>query len=132
AFRELSMSRLGYLGDRELADAVFQNLKERGLARDSADGMSIPMHPAVRTLVLVLLAQILRPQGARLGAELNPATDQPELVDALCQLMGLNRPPTESAIVSFDLATVGVDLGPIPINEVLDFRLQHEAEHRRY
>jgi hypothetical protein len=30
------------------------------------------------------------------------------------------------------MATVGVDLAPVPIDEVLDFRRQHLEEHRAY
>ena len=90
-FAELSYSRLGGYGDRGLADMIHTELKNRGLARDTADGVSIPMHPMVRSLVLVLLAQILRPHGMRLGIELSPATDRPEIVDALKELLSLPK-----------------------------------------
>lgn len=52
-FHHLSYSRLGSHGDLSLANAIFQQLKERKLARDSQDGVSVPMHPLVRGLVLV-------------------------------------------------------------------------------
>jgi hypothetical protein len=42
-------------------------LETRGLARGSEDAVSIPMHPMVRSLVLVLLAQILKEGGASAG-----------------------------------------------------------------
>lgn len=132
AFRELSMSRLGYSGDENLAKMIFEELKKRKLAKDSEDKVSIPMHPMVRSLVLVLLAQILRPYGARINAELSPATDLPQLVQALSELLATKPEPSSGAVIQFDLATVGVDLGAIPINEVLDFRKQHLNEHRRY
>ena len=61
AFHELSMSRLGSYGDKGLYEMVFDELKKRGLAEESKDRVSIPMHPKVRSLVLVLLSQILRP-----------------------------------------------------------------------
>ncbi len=54
-FHELSFSRLGGYGDANLATQILESLKKRGLARDSEDGVSIPMHPMVRALVLVLL-----------------------------------------------------------------------------
>jgi hypothetical protein len=131
-FHEISMSRLGYLGDRVLFDKIVASLRARGLAGNSSDGLSIPMHPQVRSLVLVLLAQILRPKGAEMGVELCPTTDRPELVEALCRLVAVDQPVAESSIISFDLNTVGVDLGPIPIDEVLDYRQQHAAEHHQY
>ena len=68
AFHELSMSRLGLYGDEGLYNMIFDELKKRGLARDSEDEVSVPMHPKVRSLVLVLLAQIVRPYGKIINA----------------------------------------------------------------
>lgn len=48
AFAELSMSRLGFRGAAELAGMVVEELGARGLARKAEDGVSIPLHPAVR------------------------------------------------------------------------------------
>ena len=133
-FGSLSMSRLGYYGNEELADSIVQELKSRGLAEDSVDGVSIPMHTTVRSLILVLLAQILRPKGESMGLMLSPATDQKRVVDALSEI--ILKPDSSSTstgdIVSFDMAKVGVDLGPIPIDEILDFRNQHYCQHRDY
>ena len=131
-FAALSMSRLGYRGDAGLADMIFQELKQRGLAKKSEDGVSIPMHPMVRSLVLVLLAQILRQPGREKGFDLAPATDRPQLVDALRELLSIPAAPSVGHVVAFDLNAVGVDLGPVPIDEVLSFRQDHFDAHRRY
>lgn len=131
-FRELSMSRLGAVGDPELYKMIFEELKARGLAAESADQVSIPMHPHVRSLVLVLLSQILRPYGHLVNANLNPATDMGALVRALSETLGLKTNPSEGSVVEFDLNTVTVDLGPIPFDEVLDFRQQNLQAHKRY
>src|SRR5439155_7765360 len=106
AFHELSYSRIGGYGDAELADALLKELKARKLARDTEDGVSVPMHPVVRSTVLVLLAQILRPKGDDLGMELLPTTDQPQLVEALCEFLSLSKPASARAVVAFDLETV--------------------------
>lgn len=132
AFHELSMSRLGYYGDENLARMIFEELKKRNLAKDTEDKVSIPMHPMVRSLVLVLLAQILRPYGVRLNAELSPATDRPQLVEALCELLTAKPVVSTAAVVSFDLNKVSVDLGPVPIDEVLHFRKENLNAHRKY
>ena len=126
------MSRLGYYGDPELADAIFEELKERGLARDSEDGVSIPMHQAVRALILVLLAQILK--GVAKDARLCPVTDRWDLVYALEEILSAAVAPSPSVgdIVSFDLGVVGVDLGSVPMDEILDFRRQNYTAHRDY
>ena len=50
-FHELSYSRLGSYGDLGLAKMILSELKARGLARESEDGVSIPMHPTVRYLI---------------------------------------------------------------------------------
>lgn len=134
SFGSLSMSRLGFHGDPELAEFMFQELKERGLASDSEDGVSIPMHGTVRALILVLLAQILRHKGAGMGLTLSPATDQWRLVQALSEIIEGrdDSSPSIGEIVSFDMAMIGVDLGGVPIEEVLDFRQQHYSQHRNY
>ncbi len=87
SFGSLSMSRLGYYGDAKLAEFIFQELKARGLAADSEDGASIPMHRTVRTLILVLLAQILKSKGEDRGLTLSPATDQQRVVKALGEVI---------------------------------------------
>lgn len=131
-FGELSYSRLGGYGDPALAEMIHAELKKRGLARDTRDGVSIPMHPMVRSLILVLLAQILRPHGDRIGVELSPATDRPEIVDALKELLSLPTSPSAGHVVAADLKVVGVDLGSVPIDEVLSFRRDHLDQHKAY
>ena len=132
-FQELSWSRMGGLGDPELAQMIFEELHQRGLARQSEDGASIPLHPLVRNLFLVLLAQILRESGASLGLELSPATDSPRIQAALVQLLGVPSPePTTAEVVTVDLDFVGPNLGPVPLYEVIEFRAEHGAEFRAY
>ena len=132
AFHELSYSRLGSYGDLGLAQMLLDELKARGLARDSKDGVSIPMHPAVRYLILVLLSQILRPKGAELGLDLSPATDRPQLIQALTEFLSLPIIPSAGNVVSLDLTTVGVDMSAVPIDEVLGFRAEHHRAYRQY
>jgi hypothetical protein len=132
AFHEISRSRMGYYGDPGLADMLFQELKQRGLARDTEDGVSIPMHPAIRYLILVLLAQILRPKGPALGLDLSPITDRFQVVRALTECLELPTAPSAGHVVAFDLQNVAVDLSPVPIDEVLGFRESHKEAHRTY
>ena len=132
AFHELSMSRLGSYGDEGLYNMIFDELKKRGLAKDSEDKVSIPMHPKVRSLVLVLLSQILRPYGDNINATLSPATDMGSMVSALSELLSLKMKPSIGSVVEFDLNTVTVDLAAVPFDEVLDFRKQNLDAHKRY
>jgi hypothetical protein len=126
------MSRLGYAGDEGLYRMIFEELKKRGLAKDSEDKVSIPMHPKVRSLVLVLLSQILRPHGDVINANLSPATDRGNLVRALSELLSIKVKPSQGSVIEFDLQTVTVDLGPVPFDEVLDFRAQNLEAHKHY
>ena len=132
AFHELSMSRLGYYGEPEIAESLFEELKRRGLAKESKDGLSIPMHHQVRVLILVLLAQILRPKGKELGMELIPATDLPVIMNGLVELLNIPSLPSAGNVVTYDLQTVGVDLSLIPLDEVLDYRQQNKEIYQRY
>lgn len=131
-FHTLSMSRLGYFGDRAVAVKLFEQLKAMGLARDTEDGSSIPMHPIVRYLILVLLAQILRAPSARKGLELSPITDRPKVLASLSELLSLKSAPSAGRVVAFDLQTVSADLSDVPLDEVLDFRKQHLKEYSQY
>ena len=131
-FHEISYSRIGGYGDEQIARDLLKKLKSKGLAKDSEDGVSIPMQPMVRALILVLLSQILRPHGAKIGAELSPATDRPDIVQALEELLSLPDTPSAGHVVALDLETVAVDLRLAPIDEILDFRKEHFKEHRAY
>ena len=136
AFGSISTSRLGFYGDLKLAQTIFEELKSHGLAKDTEDGgHSIPIHRTVRSLILVLLAHILRSQGQKQGLDLSPATDRPKLVKALGELVSVSLTPTNPTvndIIAFDMNTVGVNLGLIPIEEVLAFRKEHYPEYRKY
>lgn len=131
-FHELSRSRLGYMADSGLAEMIYEELERRGLAQPTKDGVSIPMHPMVRSLILVLLAQILRPTGTERGLDLQPVTDRPQIQEALTEMLGLPSMPSAGHVVSLDLTAVGVDLESVPLDEVLAFRRQHGGEYRKY
>jgi hypothetical protein len=132
AFHEISMSRMGFQADGEVARELFRSLKDKGLARDSQDGLSIPLHPLIRYFILTFLAQGLRAKGPGLGLDLSPATDQTRVMNALSELLAFPSLPSAGNIVAFDLQAVAVDLAKFPLNEVLDFRAEHLEEHRDY
>src|SRR5262249_43155719 len=99
AFHHLSYSRLGGYGDAELADEIHGQRQGGGFAGAGEKGFGIQMHPRVRVFVLVLPAQILRAQGRRRNMELAPATDRPELVEALGELITVPTPVWSGSIV---------------------------------
>ena len=83
-------------------------------------------------MIVVLLAQILRPKGKTLGMELLPATDRPELMQGLTDLFNLPTLPSAGHVVSSDLQTVGVDLSLVPLDELLDYRHENKDLYRSY
>jgi hypothetical protein len=130
AFAELSSSRLG--GSTGLTETVLRQLLDRGLARSSEDGVSIPLHPFVRSFVLVALPQLLRASAEKVGYALQPASTQPRLIQALLEVLDIPALPTVGHVVALDLEQVTLDLAPVALDEVLDFRRQHGAEYRTY
>jgi len=131
-FHHLSRSRLGYYGDEGLAEMIFEELKRRGLGRDSEDDKTVMLHPMVRSLILTLLSQLTRPYGDKIELDLNPITDRHRLVGSLTEMLSIPNTPSSGNVISFDLNTVSVDLGAIPINEVLDFRKENFELFKEY
>jgi hypothetical protein len=132
-FHSLSYSRVGWFGSRDVAERLLHELERRNLARRSEDGVSVPMHPLVRVLILTFLAQIIKANASARGVDLAPATDRPEMIAALAvALSGHDKTVSVGDVVASDIETVGVDLSLVPINEVLSFRTEHLRKHREY
>lgn len=110
---------------------IHEDLKGRGLARDSEDGVSIPLRRDVRLAYLLLLAQEARAAGRRHGYDLHPATNGPGET-AVRNFLELSPMPSRQSVIEFDLLTASVDLDAVPLDEVLDFRERHTAAHRSY
>lgn len=131
-FHHLSFSRLGHQADEQLATQVYDALVQRGLARPTEDRVSIPMHPLVRSLVLLLLAPLLRPKGRELGLELSPVTDQPEIQGAVTALLSLETMPSSASVFSTDARGAGIDVSAVPVPEILRFRKAHRDQLDEY
>lgn len=132
AFAELSYSRLGGHAHANLTEVVLERLRERGLARKTEDGVSVPLHPTVRSFVLVVLPQLLRAPAEAAGYALQPVTGRPRTLQALNDTLELGGLPTAGHVVAADLQQVAMDLSSIPLDEVLGFRNDHGAEYRAY
>lgn len=131
-YRELSHSRLGSHDDRQLSEMIIDELVRRDLARPSEDGVSVPMHPVVRTTILVLLAQLARDAGRRAGVGLHPTTTNSRAIRDLLTVLSLPANPSAGHLVTLDLETVGVDLSTVPLEDILDFREHHGQAYRAY
>ena len=134
-FAEISMSRLGMNVSPELMTPLMAELEQRGLAKPSEDGVSMPVHRAVRALVLGTLGQLLRGPGERLGYALQPIASNwagYSTVPGLLRLLDREPLPTAGQVVVSDLQQVSFDLSAVPLDEVLDFRRQHGGAYRAY
>jgi hypothetical protein len=131
-FEELSQSRLGYGTDVALASWLVDELKQKGLARPSEDGVSIPLHPEVRTAILMILGQLARLRGTETGLLVHPATSNLGAVEDLLRLLAREPLPSAGHIVAFDLEPVTLDLGAVPLDEVLGYRQEYQGTHRAY
>ena len=117
--------------DGGLAEIIYQGLHARGVGAQGPQGTG-SWHPTVRSLLLVLLAQVLRPAGRKQGMYLCPATDRRELHAALTEVIGLPSMASAAHVVSLDLQPVGVDLTDVPIDEVIAYRQDHREEYRQF
>src|SRR5258708_3738640 len=86
-FNELSYSRMGYGADVELSTMLVEELEAKGLARPSKDGVSVPLHPLVRTTILVVLGQLSRAAGERRGMAVHPATSDHRAMEDLLRTL---------------------------------------------
>ena len=131
-FRELSQSRIGYGADVDLAGFLVDELQTKGLARPSEDGVSIPLHPTVRTTILVILGQLSRIAGAKRGMTIHPATTNSDAVTDLVETLSRESMPSHDKVIKLDLEPVTFDLASIPLDDVLQFRAEHQDAHRAY
>lgn len=131
-FVELSQSRIGYGADVDLASCLTEELRIRGLARPSEDGVSIPLHPTVRTTILVILAQLSRVTGAKRGMAVHPATNHPDAIKDLVETLSREQMPSSDSVIKLDIEPVSFDLDSIPLDDVLQFRTEHQEAHRTY
>jgi hypothetical protein len=131
-FAELSMSRMGFAVLRPVARRIVDQLSARGLAMSTQDGVSIPMHPRIRSIYLVLLAQLARQTGVLSGLDLHPVTNGRGAIEAFEHLADLAPMPSRGQLVSMDFEVVSVDLDSVPLDDVLEFKRENGREHRRY
>ena len=131
-FAELSQSRMGYAADVDLASFLVDELQARGLAKPSEDGVSIPLHPTVRTTILVVLGQLSRAIGQHRGMTIHPTTNYGPAVSDLIQTLSMQAMPSRQHVIQLDLEPVAFDLSPIPLDDVLQFRAEHHDSYRAY
>ncbi len=117
-FAELSQSRIGHGANLELAEFLTDELRQRGLARPAEDGISIPLHPVVRTTILVILGQLAQGAGARRRMILHPETNWPTATSDLIETLSRESMPSCEGVVKLDSEPVTLDLSSIPLSRM--------------
>ena len=131
-FHELSRSRMSYGVDFDLAESLVSELRAKGLAKPSEDGVSIPLHPTVRTAILVILSQLARSAGNKQNLSVHPATNDRHAFQDLIDTLSRDRMPSRDTVIAFDLEPVSLDLESVPLDDVLQFRAEYQAAHQAY
>ena len=111
--------------DVKLADSLVSELP-------SKDGVSIPLQPTVRTTILVILAQLARSAGSKQKLSVHPATNDGNALRDLVETLSREGMPSRDRVIAFDLEPVSFDMESVPLDELLQFRAEHQAEHRAY
>ena len=120
------------MGPTYLAESLVSQLQAKGLARPSEDGVSIPLHPAVRTTILVILAQLARSAGNKQNLSVHPATYDGCALQDLIDTLSRERMPSRDSVITFDLEQVSFNMDSVPLDELLQFRSEHRVAHRSY
>ena len=131
-FQELSRSRIGYGADIDLSDSLIDKLKSRKLALPSEDGVSIPLHPTVRTTILVVLGQLSRAVGIERGLTIHPTTNYPQAIADLIATLSRDPMPSCGKVIKFDLEPVSLNMDLIPLDDLLQYRAEHRDAHKAY
>jgi len=131
-YHELSRSRMGWNSDVALSTELTELLSARRLALPSEDGVSVPLHPAVRSAILVLLSQLAPSAGQADGLDLMPVTGSRARIAELAALLKLPGIASAGQVVALDAETVGLDLSTASLDDVLEFREHHGDQCQRY
>ena len=123
---------MGYGANVDLAESLVSELQVKGLARPSEDGVSIPLHPEVRTTILVIFAQLARSAGNRKNLSVHPATCDRHALQDLINTLSRERMPSRHNVIAFDLEPVSFNMDAVPLDELLQFRAENQAPHRAY
>ncbi len=127
----LYLEKLGNGPEAAQVKELANQLHRSGVAKPFVHGQSMIIRPGLGYLVLDAIAREAARTGQRLGLDLYPS----RCVGTQRDLFPIHRRVDMCAgatVVHTDLEDVGVDLGPVPIEEILDFKRQNADLLDRY
>lgn len=134
----VDQSRVGHVLAPDIAKHIVDELGSHDLAipderSEINGGYGFPVQEHVRDFIHAALTQLIRRPAEAQGLSLQPADEvYHEDQYGVARLLRDTQYPNLGQIVSLDLTQVTFDLDDIPLDEVLDFKRQHGAAHRRY
>ena len=81
---------------------------------------------------LVILAQLARSAGTKQDLSIHPATNDGSALRDLIKTLSREGMPSRDRVIAFDLEPVSFDMDSVPLDELLQFRSEHQAAHRAY
>ncbi|MCC6425616.1 MAG: hypothetical protein IT435_02225 [Phycisphaerales bacterium] len=127
----LYLEKLGNGPEAEQVKELANQLHEAGVAKPFVYGQSMIIRPGLGYLVLDAIAREASRTGQRLGLDLHPSRCVGTQRDLFPVHRRIDMCPG-ATVVHTDLEEVGVDLGSVPIGEILDFKKQNADLLDRY
>lgn len=128
----LYLDKMGYRVSREPFELMAQQLKDRKLASDWEHGASMAVDRRVCLLTLSVIAAQSRRRGEALGLRLTPTTDG--LKWGRRQREFASHPTMDACarILLADADQLNIDVGAVPIDELVGFRRNNASVLDRY
>lgn len=121
--------KFGAAGDADLAQFMIDLLTEAGLAGVDEDvGTFVKMPEYVADTILVLLGQLVPTAITTTGERHHPVSDR----ERLGRLIRADPSTTIAPLALADLVSIDARIEDVPLAAILEFRLEHRDDLRRY
>lgn len=129
---EFYISKFGAAVDSRLVDDLVEELKKRELATPLFSKHSVAMHPVLGVLVLGEIAKHVVRHGLTNGYDLFPSTDNGQLHRMVKERGGEIDVSATTKVIASDFEAAGIELGAVPVDEIVSFRQEHRDLLNRY
>ncbi|MBS0189676.1 MAG: hypothetical protein JSR52_00870 [Planctomycetes bacterium] len=128
----LYLDKMGYRASRAPFELMAQQLRERRLAVDWEHGASMAVDRRVGLLTLSVIAAHSRRRGNDLGVRLTPTTDNLKWGRRQRELREHPAMHSLAQVIQADVDQLAIDVGRVPVNELVDFRRRNIEALDRY
>lgn len=128
----LYLDKMGYRVSRRPFELMARRLRDRKLVSDWEHGASMIVDRRVCLLTLSVIAAESRRRGEALGLRLTPATDGLKWGHRQAQYASHPSMDACARIMHADVDQLRIDVGAVPIDELVDFRRSNADRLDRY